>query len=71
MEQNNTNQVVKVIAIALGITALGYGAYQAYLWAVADATKKIRAGVSEGIQDGVGKSLNPINMMGNMFGGKK
>lgn len=71
MEQNNTNQIAKAILIILGLAVLGYGAYQAYLWAVADATKKIRAGVSEGIQDGVGKSLNPIGMVGNMFGGKK
>ena len=71
MEQNNSNHIVKVILIVLGLAVLGYGAYQAYLWAIADATKKIRAGVSEGVQDGVGKSLNPIGMVGNIFGGKK
>lgn len=70
MEHNN-NQILKAILIVLGVAVLGYGAYQAYLWAIADATKKIRAGVSEGVQDGVGKSLNPIKAMTNIFGGNK
>ncbi len=71
MEQNNTNQIVKVIAIVLGLAVLGYGAYQLYLVAVADATTKIRAGVSEGVQDGVGKSLNPLKAVTNIFGANK
>jgi len=67
MDENLKN-MIKTIVIVIAVAILAYGAYRLYLVAVADATQKIKAGVTEGVEEGVGKSLNPLGMVPKLFG---
>ena len=60
-----------ILVTIAAVIILGYAAIQIYNAAVDDAAKRIKTGVSEGVTQGVGKSLNPIKMIGGIFGGGK
>jgi hypothetical protein len=61
-----------LIAVAIGAAIIiGYAALYLYNAAVNDATKRIKTGVTEGVTEGVGSSLNPVKMIGGIFGGGK
>ena len=66
-KQNYLNQVIKAIIIIAALLAACYGAYHLYYFAidayqaaVAHAAQEIQASVSGGIQEGVGKTLDPV-----------
>ena len=67
--ENILNQLFKALVIIAAVIGLAYGAYQLYNIAIDDATNKIRAGVSEGVQEGAGKAMNPLGMVKGIFGG--
>ena len=62
--------VLFLITVA-AIIVIGYAAYKLYNAAMDDASNRIRTGVSQGINDGIGKSLNPIGLIGGVLGGKR
>lgn len=59
---------LKTIMIVIAIVVLAYGAYQLYQRAVADATQKAKAGVTEGMEEGADKSMNPFGIIPKLFG---
>lgn len=65
-------KIIYFIITVAAIIIIGYGAYVLYNLVMDDATKRIKTGVSEGVSEGVGNSLNPIKMIGGVLGaGKK
>lgn len=64
---NTLKTIIITLVTIAGLAALGYGVYYAYNWAVADATTKIKQGVKEGVEEGVtggiGKMINPLNLL--------
>ncbi len=72
MDMNALLKRCALILITIAATiVIGYAAFKLYNAAIADATQKIRSGVSAGISDGVGNSLNPFKAIGNIFGGRR
>jgi hypothetical protein len=78
-KQNYLNQIIKALLIMLvlgaAIAGIGYGAFYLYHFAIEtyhaavdDATQRIKSGVSSGVQEGMGKSLNPVRMVKGVFG---
>lgn len=67
---NTSKKIVHGIIILIACIALAYGAYRLYLIAVADATQKIKAGVTEGVEEGAAKAMNPFGIISTMFGQK-
>jgi|GEM_PF-1306040 len=64
-------KLVLILVTIAAIIIIGYAAMKIYNVAVDDATKRIKTGVTEGVTEGVGGSLNPVKMIGGLFGGKQ
>jgi len=60
------NQIIKWVLVVVLVIVGGYAAYRIYDYLIADATQRIRQGVSEGASEGIGKgvggALNPLNL---------
>jgi hypothetical protein len=74
-KHNYLKQVITAIIIIVALLAACYGAYHLYYFAidayqaaVAHAAQEIQASVSGGIQEGVGRSLNPVRAVKGVFG---
>ncbi|EKD48812.1 MAG: hypothetical protein ACD_64C00119G0001 [uncultured bacterium] len=62
--------IVVVLAVSIVLGVAGYVGYRFYQYAILDASEKIRSGVAEGVQEGVGGAFNPIKMVKKLFGKK-
>jgi ABC-type microcin C transport system permease subunit YejB len=61
-------KLVLIVVTIAAIIIIGYAALQLYNAAVDDATKRIKTGVTQGVTEGVGSSLNPLKAIGGIFG---
>jgi len=59
-------KIITILVIIFALILAGYGIYRVYNYAVEDATKRIKSGVTEG----VGEAINPLNLPKRIFGGK-
>lgn len=64
----NLQHTIKTIMIVIAVVILAYGAYRLYQIAVADATQKIKTGVTEGVEEEASKSMNPLGIIPKLFG---
>jgi len=60
-----------ILVTIAAVIIIGYFALKMYNAAVDDAAARIKTGVEQGVTQGVGKSLNPLGIVGGMFGGGK
>lgn len=67
MDDSVKKLVMGIILIAVLIFA-GFMAVKIYNAAVEDATKRIKQGVTEGVEEGVGGAMNPIKLPGKILG---
>lgn len=56
----NSKSTFKIIALVLGLIVAGYLGYLAYLYVVADASKRIKQNIT--------KSINPLKLPGKILG---
>jgi len=61
--ESGVKKIIITICILGALLLAGYGAYKGYFYLVADATARVKKGVSEGIGKGVGDSINPLKWL--------
>ncbi len=59
------------IFVLTGIILAGFGAKKLYDDVIADATKRIKEGVSKGISKGIGDAINPLKWPGKLISSSK
>lgn len=64
-------KLVLVLVTIAALIVISYAVMKIYNAAVEDAANRIKTGVSQGVTEGVGGSLNPVKMIGGIFGGGK
>ncbi len=64
-----TKRLIIIVLVVIALVGIaGFVGYRFYNYAIEDASQRIRTGVSEGVQEGVGGMLNPLNLPGKLFG---
>lgn len=56
----DSKKMIMLILLIVGLIAAGFIAYKVYNLAIADATQRIKEGVSEGVTEGIGGAVNPL-----------
>jgi hypothetical protein len=68
------NKMLIGIVVVIGIILLIYIINKVYNAAVEDATRRIKVGVTEGVEEGISKGagdiMNPLKLPFRIFGGK-